>query len=312
MKVPAFAESGVHAVTRFAHKQCAVISKHSPTILTGLGIAGMIGATVLASAATLHVGDILDEAKADFDKINQGIAIIEAGQVDASKYTKKDVANDRFLVYSRTARKLIALYGPAFLLGVTSIACLVQSHRILKSRNVALAAAYTGLDKAYQAYRARVREEFGEERDLEYSLGARHEEHTYTDAETGQEVTEEVLTIDPNEHSPYAKFFDEYNVNWTKSPENNLFFLQNQQNYANDMLRQRGHLFLNEVYDMLDIPRTKQGAVVGWTRKGGNSDGYVDFGIFDVSDAKKRDFVNGYERSILLDFNVDGVIYDLI
>lgn len=59
------------------------------------------------------------------------------------------------------------------------------------------------------------------------------------------------------------------------------------------------------------MERTKAGSVIGWImNKGG--DNFVDFGMFDGSSESVRAFVNGLERSILLDFNVDGVIYDLI
>ena len=91
-------------------------------------------------------------------------------------------------------------------------------------------------------------------------------------------------------------------------------FLFKQQNYANDTLKARGYLFLNEVYDMLGIPRTKAGQVVGWIydEKHPIGDNFVDFGIVDVNNERSRAFMNGYERSIILDFNVDGNILDLI
>ena len=90
-----------------------------------------------------------------------------------------------------------------------------------------------------------------------------------------------------------------------------MLFLRTQQNYANDLLKARGHLFLNEVYSMLGIPHTSAGAIVWWTI-GAGGDNYVDFGIFTRDSQVVREFVNGYERSILLDFNVDGVIWDMI
>ena len=89
-------------------------------------------------------------------------------------------------------------------------------------------------------------------------------------------------------------------------------FLRRQQDYANEMLKTKGHLFLNEVYDMLGFQRTKLGQIAGWVYENPNGDGYIDFGIYDIHDQTKRDFVNGYERSIWLDFNVDGNILDLI
>jgi hypothetical protein len=121
-----------------------------------------------------------------------------------------------------------------------------------------------------------------------------------------------IEVTDPNGVSQYARFFDESCVQWSKTPEYNLTFLNCQQNYANDLLHSRGHVFLNEVYDMLGIPRSQAGAVVGWVLGKDNDVGYIDFGIYDGNRMRARDFVNGYERSILLDFNVDGVIYDLI
>lgn len=127
-----------------------------------------------------------------------------------------------------------------------------------------------------------------------------------------------VKTVDPNEKivkpfSSYARFFDSGCTGWQKDPECNLLFLKQQQNYANDILRTRGHLFLNEVYDMLGIPRTKAGQLVGWVYNGDRqpADNYVDFGIYD-NHVQNSDFVNGYANSIVLDFNVDGEIIDQI
>ena len=84
-----------------------------------------------------------------------------------------------------------------------------------------------------------------------------------------------------------------------------------QQTFFNDLLLSRGHLFLNEVYDQIGIDRTKAGQVVGWVVSK-DGDNFVDFGLFDGSTQEKRMFVNGHENSVLLDFNVDGVIYDKI
>jgi hypothetical protein len=123
---------------------------------------------------------------------------------------------------------------------------------------------------------------------------------------------EYVKRVGPDGASIYARFFDPTSTSWSKEPEYNLIFVQCQQNYANDLLRARGHVFLNEVYDMLGIPRSQAGAVVGWIlSQDRTTDNYIDFGVFD-DEKNARDFVNGYEGSILLDFNVDGVIFDKI
>ena len=195
---------------------------------------------------------------------------------------------------------------------------MLASNNILRKRNVALAAAYTAVDRGFKEYRGRVIERFGEELDkeLKYNLKAREVEEVVVD-ENGKETTvkktihtTDIDPSDPNSYSQYARFYDDGCTGWEKDSEHNLFFLKCQQNYANELLRSRGYLFLNEVYDMIGVPRSKAGQVVGWRydEKNPTGDNYVDFGIFDIHNEKSRDFVNGYERTILLDFNVDGEI----
>jgi hypothetical protein len=98
----------------------------------------------------------------------------------------------------------------------------------------------------------------------------------------------------------YGRVFDENNQNWQNRPEYNKVFVQCQMNWANDKLQARGHIFLNEIYDSLSMPRSSAGALVGWVK--GSGDSYVDFGPMDMDEAGR----------IALEFNVDGVIYDKI
>ena len=180
----------------------------------------------------------------------------------------------------------------------------------MSGRNAALIAAYKAVEQSFSTYRGRVREEFGEERDRDLSRGVVYEQVDLENAE-GKKSRQIVASVDPNKISEYARFFDETCTEWERNAEYNLMFLKARQTYANDMLRARGHVFLNEVYDMLGIPRTKAGAVVGWVISK-DGDNFVDFGIYNPDNPRAADFVNGYEKSILLDFNVDGVIYDKI
>ena len=152
-------------------------------------------------------------------------------------------------------------------------------------------------------------EKYGEEEDRDFRYGS--EKVTITDPDTGKKKT--VTRVGPDDPSIYARFFDPVSPSWSKEPEYNLIFLKCQQNWANDLLLSRGHVFLNEVYDMLGLQRSKAGAVVGWVlSKNGETDNFVNFGVFDGKEQIARDFVNGREGAILLDFNVDGVIYDKI
>lgn len=302
---------------RTTNKIGLILKKNSPKILMGVGIAGSVVSTVLACKATLKVKDILDEKNETVEQIHN---CVEDDTVD---YNEEDKKKDLTILYAQTGVKLAKLYLPSIALGALSIASIISGYKILNKRNVALAAAYTVVDKGFKNYRKNVVERFGEEvdRELRHNIKAKQIEEKYIDKD-GNEKTRKKKVYEiaedkkPGEGiSEYAKFFDEWNTDeHSKDPEYNLMFLRKQQDYANEVLKHQGYLFLNEVYDMLGIPRTQAGQVVGWIYDENNptGDNYVDFGIYDLHDQQKRDFVNGLERNILLDFNVDGVIYDKI
>lgn len=306
----------MNTVTRSFNKFGLQMKKHSPEILVGAGIVGVVASTVMACKATTKLDEVLEEPKEKIEKIHEFMEHPE-NVPEGKEYTEEDGKKDLTIVYTQTAVKVARLYAPAVVLGAVSIAAIVGGHTILRKRNVALAAAYATLDKGFKEYRGRVIERFGKEldRELRYNIKAKEVEEV-TVAEDGTEVvtTKTADVADPNMNSIYARFFDDGCTGWTKDPEYNLMFLRDQQRYANDLLKSRGHLFLNEVYDMLGIQRTKAGACVGWIydEKNPIGDNFVDFGIYDLYKDKNRDFVNGYERTILLDFNVDGNILDLI
>ena len=302
---------------RTTNKIGLILKKNSPKILMGVGIAGSVVSTVLACKATLKVKDILDEKNETVEQIHN---CVEDETVD---YNEEDKKKDLTILYAQIGVKLAKLYLPSIALGALSIASIVSGYKILNKRNVALAAAYTVVDKGFKNYRKNVVERFGEEvdRELRHNIKAKQIEEKYIDKD-GNEKTRKKKVYEISEDkkpgegiSEYAKFFDEWNTDeHSKDPEYNLMFLRKQQDYANEVLKHQGYLFLNEVYDMLGIPRTQAGQVVGWIYDENNptGDNYVDFGIYDLHDQQKRDFVNGLERNILLDFNVDGVIYDKI
>lgn len=290
-----------------------MVEKHSPEILAGVGVVGVVASTVMACKATMKLNDILEESKETRDKIKE----VESNPRYEAEYSHEDAKKDLTINYTQTAMKIAKLYAPAVILGSASLGCLLASNDILRKRNAALSAAYMTVDKSFKEYRQRVVDRFGEEVEKEIRYNIKAEEVTSTVVtEDGSEttVTETVKTMDPNLYSDYAKFFDEASPYWQKDPEYNLMFLKSQQQYATDLLRARGRLFLNEVYDMLGIEKTKAGQIVGWVYNPTNpiGDNFVDFGIFDMSKERVRAFVNGYEPNILLDFNVDGNIWDLM
>ena len=300
--------------SRLVGKAGLQLKKHSPEILMVSGIVGTVASTVLACKATTKVSKIMEEKNETIEQIH---SCLEENRED---YTEEDSKKDLTIVYAQTGAKLVKLYAPAVALGTLSIAAIVSGHAILKKRNIALAAAYAVVDKSFKDYRKRVVDRFGEalDKELRYNIKAKEVEEVVVDKDGNETIKKSIVNTveNPSEGiSEYAKFFDSFNTDeHQKDPEYNLMFLRRQQDWANEVLKSRGHLFLNEVYDMLGIPRTKAGQVVGWVydEKNPNGDNYVDFGIYDMDNERKRAFVNGLEPNILLDFNVDGVIYDLI
>lgn len=328
----------VNKITRAAHKTGFTIKKHSPEILAAAGVVGTVASAVMACKATTKVNDIMDDAKNQIHELHlvSAAAGIEdkaeeytaedAEKLEALKshpsvkdYTKEDARKDLTIMYVQTGIKLVRLYAPSVILGVASLGCMLTSNNILRKRNVALAAAYATIDKGFKEYRNRVVDRFGKEvdRELKYNVKAQEIEETVTD-KNGKEKTvkKTVKTVDPEgvTESDYARFFDESCPDWQKDPEYNLMFLKAQQQFANEKLQAQGYLYLNDVYALLGMEPSKAGQVVGWVydpeNPNHNGDNWVDFGIYNIDKERNRAFVNGYERSILLDFNVDGYILD--
>ena len=259
------------------------LQKYSPQILTAVGIAGLVTAGVLAAKNTLKLESTLDTARERLEDVKS-----------EEEHTQKDVNR----AVTKNVVDLGKLYWVPVTLATGSVVAILVGHNILHKRNLALVAAYKGLEQAFSEYRKRVIEEYGEEKDEKFRYGVR--DVVTVDEETGKKTKSQEITV-PN--SDYIFSFGPENDNWNGKHEHNLFFVTRFQNIFNDKLQAHGHVFLNEVLDALGIERTKAGAVTGWVWKAGSGDDFIDFGIKDWQES------NGY---ILLDFNVDGVILDLI
>ncbi len=299
--------------------------KHSPEILMVAGVAGVVVSTVMACKATLKVDAVMDETKEKMDKIHKAE---EDGATESGEdYFIEDAKKDTAIVYAQTGLKLAKIYAPAVVIGALSITSILASNNILRKRNVALAAAYATVDKSFKEYRNRVIEKFGQEidRELKYNIKAEKVTATEVDEETGKEkkVKKNTFVVNPSDVSGYARFFEKYTVDedgnsilnphWEPNNEYNIMFIKAQENYANDLLKAKKRLFLNDVYEMLGLPRTKAGQVVGWVYDKDNpvGDNYVDFGLY-TDNLSYSDFANGLDPAILLDFNVDGNIWEMM
>lgn len=285
-----------NSVSRTVGRQILVAKKNSPHILFGAGVVGAVTSTVLACRATLKLDSKLDDIQNKVADIKV-LAHSKHPSSPAIEHKERELT----YVYVQGGFSILKLYAPAVIVGAVSIAALTRSHLTMTQRYTAVAAAYSTLATAFDEYRERVRGDVGEERELQLYRGHILESVTDTEGNT-------IVAHNGPRLSPYAQCFDEFNKHWEKSAENNYYFISCQQNYANHLLRARGHVFLLEVYDMLGFPRTPASSQVGWVM-GHNGDDYIDFGMFQPHG---YDFVNSRERSIWLDFNVDGPIWNLI
>jgi hypothetical protein len=315
-------EQIMNNVTRTLHKGGFWLKKHSPEILTVVGSIGAVTGAVMACKATTKINPILEETKKNIECVHTGaergeIKAMVNGEVTMVPYSEKDAQKDLAIYYAQGVIKLAKLYAPAVLVGASGLMCLWGANNLLHKRNAALTAAYATAHQSLDAYRGRVVERFGKDldRELMYNIKAKEIEETVTNEDGTEQIVKKTVEVsDPNMNSIYARFFDESCKGWTKSAEDNLRCLKMVQAWANRKLQSEGYLYLNDVYEALGIPKTKAGHVVGWIYDEAHpvGDNYVDFGIYDLYNEKARDFVNGYERVILLDFNVDGNIWELM
>lgn len=308
MKIISTIKTIPNLITQTGGRSVLLMKKHSPELLLAAGIVGGVSAAIMACKSTRKVDDVLDEHNHDMSQV----CMAETSSM--SKEESKELTKMKAQIYARTAKDLIKLYLPPIALGAASVSCILGSHGIMTRRNAAIAAAYSVVQDRFNEYRGRVVDEFGEDKDKQLYFGTKQEtiEAVEVDNKGKEKKVKKIVNVkDPNQFSLYAKVFDDASPNWVNDAEINMAFLRAQQNYCNDLLKTRGHVFLNEVYDILGIPRTQAGSVVGWVLSE-DGDNFIDFGLYSIHNQEAMDFVNGYIENIILDFNVDGIIYNLI
>lgn len=172
----------------------AKINQAAPYILFGGGVVSTIGALAAAIRATTKLGYILDEYNAEKDDIEE---IYEderkeenLGEQMALSIRKKAERHNNIVCVGKVAR----LYAPAIALTGLSIGCYTASVGILRGRYLAAQTALTGLTEAFDAYRERVIEAEGEDKDREYLYGVKKEKKTIENPETGKKEKVDVFT----------------------------------------------------------------------------------------------------------------------
>ena len=284
------------------------VRKHSPEILMVAGVIGTVAGAVMACKETLELEDVLDECKQEKMELEEQYAMCEEYSEDALK-------KDQVKLTIKQAAKIVKLYAPSVIMEVTSIGVIFASNDIMRKRNASMAAAYATLNSMYKRYRQNVIESYGEEVDKDMRFGVKHEKVTEID-EDGNKVKIDARIVDLDNTalaiSDYSRFFQMGCKGFdASSGRYNLLYLKGIQAMFNNKLIADGYVMLNDVYRELGFDTIPEGWSIGWVYDESNpiGDNYIDFGLYEARNKNQR-AVNDWEPVILMDFNVDGNLYE--
>lgn len=283
------------------------VRKHSPEILMVAGVIGTVAGAVMACKETLELEDVLDECKQEKMELEEQYAMCE-------KYSEDALKKDQVKLTIKQVAKIVKLYAPSVIMEATSIGVIFASNDIMRKRNASMAAAYATLNSMYKRYRQNVIESYGEEVDKDMRFGVKHEKVTEID-EDGNKVKIDAKIVDLDNTalaiSDYSRFFQEGCRGFDNSGRYNFLYLKGVQTMFNNKLIADGYVMLNDVYRELGFDTIPEGWSIGWVYDEENpiGDNYIDFGLYEARNKNQR-AVNGWEPVILMDFNVDGNLYE--
>lgn len=296
--------------------------QHSPEILTGLGIGCMSGAVVFAIKQTPKCQEIKQQKEDELKAVDECLAMNDV------KYTDADAKRDLRIIKTKAAVNTIKVYSPTIALFVVGTSLILTGFGILRKRNTILASVGLLATDKLNKYRKRVAEKYGDDIEKELYYGIK-ELTAEKEDEKGKKKSEKIKAMDNDlvEHDIYCRFFDETSGLWDNynGLQMHKILVMNAQKYCNQLIKSRvvydkndkvrkpGYLYLNEAYDALGMTKSDVGHHIGWLynpEEDGPIDDthrYIDFGLFR-DDQATRDFMNNKEKTVLLDFNVDGPI----
>ena len=284
------------------------VRKHSPEILMVAGVIGTVAGAVMACKETLELENVLDECKQEKMELEEQYAMCEQYSEDALK-------KDQVKLTIKQVAKIVKLYAPSVIMEATSIGVIFASNDIMRKRNASMAAAYATLNSMYKRYRQNVIESYGEEVDKDMRFGVKHEKVTEID-EDGNKVKVDARIVDLDNTalaiSDYSRFFQAGCKGFDESSGRyNLLYLKGIQAMFNNKLIADGYVMLNDVYRELGFDTIPEGWSIGWVYDEANpiGDNYIDFGLYEARNKNQR-AVNDWEPVILMDFNVDGNLYE--
>lgn len=303
----------------FMSKSMFWCRKHSPELLTATSIVGTTFAVGYSVYATTKLTQTLMPHKTNLKRIRDDLH--DDNKIQNEIVSVKDLKKEMAKEYVKTTGSLIKLYAPALLGYALAISCTIGSHHVLRNRNLALAAAYTTLEKGYEAYRGRVKDKLGEEAEDKLFRNIKKEVIEEIDPKTGKKTKKTIEKAHFKGDESYEVMFDTGNPMWNRDATINYDFLMGVQAHMNEKLRRFGYLFLSDVYDALGFDINYLGPVkarashyIGWIYdpKDRTRDNYVSFGLTNpgtnvaLPNISRQLQMN--EPSFFLSFNVDGDI----
>lgn len=206
------------------------VDKHSPEILTSVGITGMITSTLLAVSATPKALNLIAEKK---------------DELDTDELTKREIVQACWKCYITSV-----------ITSGASIACLVGASKINSKRNIMLATAYNLTERTLSEYRNKVVEVIGDKKEGEIR------EAISKDRVDNNPVNEKEIYL---MGSGDSLCYDNISGRYFKSDMNKM---QRAENTLNRRLMNEVYVSLNEFYDLLGLPPTQIGETLGWKYEG--------------------------------------------
>lgn len=249
------------------------IAKHSPEILTGIGIAGMVTTTVLAVRATPKALILIEE-----EKRRQNYELLE----NAMHSHVETCARVEALKPVEVIKVTWKCYLPAAVIGVVSAGCLIGASSVNARRNAALATAYALSETALKDYQEKVVETIGEKKEQ-----AVRDEVAKEQIERDPVSNKEIIVTDKGETLCYDVISGRYfktDIDKVKRAANEL---------SRQMLDEM-YVSLNEFYYEIGLNPIKLGDDLGWN---------IDNGVIDLHfSAQLAD--DGRTPCLVLDYHV--------
>lgn len=281
--------------------------KNLPEITAGLSALGVIGTAVLSARSAYKSVPKLEEHREKMEQLHAAKDCFD----DPKEYNKEVLT-----VYKDTGVEMVKSYWPAGVAVMFTLAGIFTSNSLHRKRYFGMAGLCSTIMAAYNEYRERVRDQYGEDAERDLYLGIKREEVVTVETDKkGKEKTKTEIVVKPGEvDNPN---FDVYLIDrndkcwYYNRPELTYYYLLETQNCLTQMLRTRGYLFLNEVLRSLNKPECPEGQIIGWIydENKGDTDNCVDFGLAEGTENFDL-FMSGKNEYVYITLNHDGTIYD--